>query len=70
VAVAVTQGRIETRDGRRWWSCPNCGQKLGEVVGTRIVMITGARQIRMPVDKEPEYDCPRCEQASRLMEAA
>lgn len=62
--------RIEQRDERRFWLCPNCGMKLGEVIGVRVVIQAGGRQVRMPVAKEPEQDCPKCGQASRLGVAA
>jgi ribosomal protein S27AE len=62
--------RIETVQGHRWWKCPNCGQKMGEVVGQRVIISVGDRQIRMPSANQPEQDCPRCGQSSVLEDVA
>lgn len=52
---------------RAWdWRCPNCGAMLGQVIGTRVIVQIGSRQVRMPVANDPETDCPRCGETSRL----
>ncbi len=61
--------RIETRGGQRSWLCGNCGRKLGEIIGDRVVIRIGARELRMPIQKTPEQDCPRCGQPSTLEDA-
>jgi ribosomal protein S27AE len=66
VAAMIAPARIETKDGRRWWFCPNCGTKLGEIVGQRVVIVAGERRITMPVANEPSQDCPRCGESSVL----
>ncbi len=63
----ATPARVETRQGRRWWLCANCGQKLGEVVGARVIVRSGKCEVRLPVEKGPERDCPKCGQASGLV---
>lgn len=65
-ASGVAKAKVEMRDGRRFWFCPNCGQKLGEIVGCRVIIVVGPRQVRMPVEKRPEQDCPRCGVASEV----
>lgn len=66
----VLPARIEIAHGRRWWLCPNCRQKLGEVVGGRVIIAIGDRQIRMPTRNQPDQDCPRCGQTSVLGDVA
>ena len=67
VTTTATPARVETRQGRRWWLCANCGAKLGEVVGARVIIKAGATEVRLPVEKGPERDCPKCGQASGLV---
>jgi len=65
-AAATIPVRVATERGHRFWLCPNCGAKLGMVLGTRVIIQIGERQVRMPVSNEPEQDCPKCGQASLL----
>lgn len=65
-ATVPAPATIEASGGRHWWRCPNCGQKLGEVVGERVIIEAGRRRLRMPVRTEPEQDCPRCGAASAI----
>lgn len=58
--------RIRSRD----WRCPNCQLRLGEIIGKRVIIQIGSRQVRMPVANTPETDCPRCGETSRLGDAA
>ncbi len=67
VATLVRPATVETRQQRRWWLCPNCGQKMGEIVGARVLVSIGDRQLRMPLRNEPEQDCPRCGETSQLV---
>ena len=62
--ATATPARIEVRDGRRWWLCPCCGQRLGELHGDRVVIAVGDRRVTMPARNEPEQTCPKCGAAS------
>jgi uncharacterized C2H2 Zn-finger protein len=53
--------RIARADGRRWVSCPGCGQKLGEIVGDRLIVKAGhALALAITVRNDQEATCPRC----------
>lgn len=46
--------------GKRWWRCPNCGKTLGELVGNRVVIKVGGRQLSLRQDAEPDQSCWGC----------
>lgn len=60
-AASVRPGRLV--DGR-WWCCCNCGQRLGEIVGRRVVIRYERRQWSQSLAADPEQTCPKCGQVS------
>lgn len=66
VMVAVLPGRLVDS---RWWCCPNCPAKLGELIGNRVVIRFDARMISMALDTDPRQTCPKCGTESRPPEA-
>lgn len=58
--------KITTEAGVAQWVCPNCDQKLAEIVGRRVVIRAGKIQVSVCVDHEPEQTCFRCGAVSSL----
>ena len=48
------------------WECPNCGQRLADVMGDRVVIKTGDRRISFPLRDGTEQTCPKCGAYSEL----
>lgn len=42
------------------WECPNCGQRLGDVLGDRVVIKVSGRSISVPLRDGVDQSCPRC----------
>lgn len=57
---------IVTEDGRDYWMCPNCGQKLAEIIGTQVVISAGKIRVFVESEKEPGQACFRCGMPSVL----
>jgi len=55
-------GQIVTVGGHTWWHCANaaCRQKLGEIIGPRLVIRLKGVQLSLSVAADPECTCPRC----------
>lgn len=69
--MAIQPAKVVVADGRRWWHCPACGKRLGEIVSDRVVVKIGEREFRMAVQSQPDQTCPRprCGTVSVLEEA-
>lgn len=61
-----TPAKITTERGLPMWRCPNCGQKLAEILGDRVVIKAGTRTISLPVGVEQDQVCWRCGTMSAL----
>lgn len=61
---------IVTEDGHTYWMCPNCGQKLAEIVGTQVVISAGKIRVFVEATKEPGQACYRCGMPSVLKDLA
>lgn len=48
------------------WNCPNCQQRLGDVVGERVVIKVAGRNISIPLRDGIDQSCPRCGAYSEL----
>lgn len=67
MTVVMLLARINRANGRRWVSCPGCGQKLGEIVGAGadtpprlVVKASNALALAITVRNDQEATCPRC----------
>lgn len=58
--------KIVIRAGHTWWLCPNCSQKLAEIIGDRIVIRSGPIMITLGKHTEPDQTCHRCGASSLL----
>jgi hypothetical protein len=52
--------KVVSENGHTWWKCPNCDQKLAELVGARVVIRVHSRLISLPRDLEQDQVCWRC----------
>ncbi len=70
VAAHVTQP--VTVNGRQWWLCPACGQRLAEIVDGRVEIKSGLRWIIFDLANTQRQRCPspRCGEWSVLRMAA
>lgn len=59
-------GRLVAVNGVQQWLCPNCGAKLAEIVGERVVIRIRDRTISLRVDLYPDQVCWRCGETSVL----
>ena len=48
------------------WECPNCGQRLGDVMGDRVVIKVTGRRISIPLRNGTDQACPKCGAYSEL----
>lgn len=60
----ATPTLVMERSGRLWWLCPACHKTLGEIVGTRLVVVAATRRLTFPLAPGTEQTCPRCGCAS------
>jgi hypothetical protein len=67
--MTILPAKIIEADGRRFWHCPSCGKRLGEIVGERVVVKIGERWFTMKVQAQPDQGCGRCGTVS-VVEAA
>lgn len=51
---------VTTHRGAVEWHCPNCDQKLAEIVGQRVVIRVKDRTITLRSDLEPDQVCWKC----------
>jgi capsid protein len=49
-----------------YWLCPACGQKMGAIIGERVIVKVASRELRMSIRNQPEQDCIRCGVTSHL----
>jgi hypothetical protein len=56
-------------DGR-FWCCANCGQRLGEIVGKRVVIRYQRLHGSHAIDADPYLTCWKCGAVSRTPEDA
>ena len=42
------------------WQCPNCGQRLGDVMGERVVIRISERRISVPLRNGIDQTCWKC----------
>lgn len=59
---------IVTESGDAWWLCPNCRQKLAEIIGSRVVIVARERRIFIAATHESDQVCWRCGVPSALIE--
>jgi uncharacterized C2H2 Zn-finger protein len=58
---------MQERSGHRMWCCPGCHKTLGEVIGTRLVVILRSERIvNFSLVDGLEMSCPKCGQLSAL----
>lgn len=62
----IQNARITTERGHSWWRCPNCHQKLAEIIGNRVVIRVGERMLSLPAEREPDQVCWKCGTTSVL----
>lgn len=64
----MMEAKIIVEHGVRTWRCPNCGLKMAELHGTRVVIKAGQAiiSVRTP---EIEQTCPRCGECSEVRAA-
>lgn len=48
------------------WECPNCGQRLGDVMGDRVVIKMSDRRISIPLRDGTDQTCWKCGAYSEL----
>ncbi len=48
------------------WECPNCGQRLGDVMGDRVVIKMSDRRISIPLREGVDQACWKCGTHSEL----
>ena len=48
------------------WQCPNCGQRLGDVMGERVVIRISERRISVPLRDGIDQACWKCGTHSEL----
>lgn len=65
----IAPAKVVLEKGCRWWRCPNCGQKMAELVGERVVIKAAGVLISLRA-RPVEQGCPRCGMVSELSEAA
>lgn len=58
--------KVVTEQGISTWRCPNCDQKLGNILGVRVVIRVSDRLISLPATVEPDQVCWRCGTTSVL----
>lgn len=60
----------KNHDGHRYWSCPNCGRTIGEIVGERLVILI-KRDLVGSYDlvARPVLTCLRCHTSSSLLDS-
>lgn len=58
--------KIVNVGGCKVWHCPNCDQKLAEIVGSRVVIRIKERMISLSSNAEPDQVCWRCGTTSVL----
>jgi predicted RNA-binding Zn-ribbon protein involved in translation (DUF1610 family) len=58
--------KIVSISGVREWHCPNCGTKLAEILGRRVVIRVRDRLISLRSDVEPDQVCWKCGTTSNL----
>lgn len=51
---------ITTNNGTAEWHCPNCDQKLAEIIGSRVVIRARERLISLRSDVEQDQVCWKC----------
>lgn len=64
--MTVALARIVLANGVAHWRCPNCGQKLAEIIGGRVVISVGHCRVSIAVASEPDQVCWKCGQVSSL----
>jgi len=57
---AMRSAIITTHNGTAEWHCPNCDQKLAEIIGQRVVIRARERLISLRSDVEPDQVCWKC----------
>ncbi len=58
--VTIDKNRVKS------WRCPNCDQKLGEILGNRVVVKAGSITLFFSLRNDPEQSCFRCGTSSSL----
>lgn len=61
-------GLQRTICGDTWWLCPNCEQRLGKIIGNRIVIRVGKVMLSVSAHADPEQTCPICGAVSAIRE--
>ena len=66
--MTVIEATVIKSDGHTWWTCPDCGRKLGEIRGDRVVITAGQRHLVIFLTNDQVQRCPApaCGQESRL----
>ncbi len=62
----MKDAKIVTEAGHTWWKCPNCTQRLAEIIGERVVIRSQDRLISLRSDADQDQVCWRCGIMSRL----
>lgn len=56
--MGVKDARIAVENGRRYWTCPTCGRKLGEVSDGVVIIKAGQRFLMIRLDNDQLQRCP------------
>lgn len=62
----IEPAKITTEHGFEVWRCPNCEQKLADIIGMRVVIKVGERRISLRSDVEQDQVCWKCGMTSVL----
>lgn len=55
------EARIRQQGERSYWVCPNCDRTMGEIVGTRlIVIVRREKTLNFPIVDDLRMTCNRC----------
>lgn len=61
---------VRAAGGKTFWSCPNCGRTMGELIGTRVVIIVRKGIVASyEVTDTFVLSCARCQTNSSLIES-
>lgn len=66
VPLSMRIGVVRKIAGTKYWLCPACGQKMGAIIGERVIVKVASRELRMSIRNQPEQDCIRCGVTSHL----
>lgn len=60
---------IRQQGDHRFWCCGNCQRTLGEIIGTRLVIIIKRERIvNFPLRDDLQMTCPKCGAVSTYRE--